>query len=72
MATIELRKWFFFSLASLHQAKFLSYGSKNYIIAFSTPKNIKSPNFVEIEQFVFSNDLPQTPHNSKNANFFYT
>ena len=63
MATIELRKGFFFRLAFLHHAKFLSYGVKNYIIAFCTRKNNS--------QTIFSNNLPQDSITVKNANFFY-
>ena len=58
IARIKVEKYFFFMLACFYCAKFQSHDFKNHIIAFFTPKNIRWPNFMKIEQIVFSNDLP--------------
>ena len=56
-------------LACFYWAKSQSHDFKNHIIAFYTQKNIRWPNFMKIEQFVFSNDLAQDSVTVKNANF---
>ena len=43
--------------------------SKTTSLHFTPKKNMRWPNFMKIEQFVFSNDLAQDSVTVKNANF---
>lgn len=56
---IKLKNSFSLSLLAFIQTTFQSHGFKNCIIVFHTPNNIKLLNFIKVEQFFFSNDLPQ-------------